>query len=53
VIRAIRAAVSTEHQIGVARVILLKPGVLPRTTSGKVQRKRCRDLLLAGELSTW
>jgi len=53
VIRAVRAAVSTEHQIGVARVILLKPGVLPRTTSGKVQRKRCRDLLLAGELSTW
>jgi acyl-CoA synthetase (AMP-forming)/AMP-acid ligase II len=53
VIRAIRAAVSTEHQIGVARVILLKPGRLPRTTSGKVQRKRCRDLLLAGEFSTW
>jgi acyl-CoA synthetase (AMP-forming)/AMP-acid ligase II len=51
--RAIRAAVSTEHQIGVARVILLKPGGLPRTTSGKVQRKRCRDLLLTGELSTW
>jgi acyl-CoA synthetase (AMP-forming)/AMP-acid ligase II len=53
VIRAIRAAVSIEHQIGVARVILLKPGGLPRTTSGKVQRKRCRDLLQAGELSTW
>ena len=53
VIRAIRAAVSTQHQIGVARVILLKPGGLPRTTSGKVQRRRCRDLLLAGELSTW
>jgi acyl-CoA synthetase (AMP-forming)/AMP-acid ligase II len=53
VIRAIRAAVSDEHQIGVARVILLKPGGLPRTTSGKVQRKRCRALFLAGELSTW
>jgi acyl-CoA synthetase (AMP-forming)/AMP-acid ligase II len=53
VIRAIRAAVSAEHQVGVAQVILLKPGGLPRTTSGKVQRKRCRDLLLVGELSTW
>jgi acyl-CoA synthetase (AMP-forming)/AMP-acid ligase II len=53
VIRAIRAAVSIEHQIGVAQVILLRPGGLPRTTSGKVQRKRCRDLLLAGGLNTW
>jgi hypothetical protein len=39
--------------IHVGRVILLRPGGLPRTTSGKVQRKRCRDLFLTDGLTTW
>ncbi|HXP20730.1 MAG TPA: fatty acyl-AMP ligase [Streptosporangiaceae bacterium] len=53
VVRAVRSAVSAEHQIRVAQVILLRPAGLPRTTSGKVRRKRCRELFLAGGLKTW
>ncbi|GAB3828965.1 fatty acyl-AMP ligase [Dactylosporangium cerinum] len=53
VVRAIRELVAVEHQIGLADVVLLRPGGLPRTTSGKVQRRRCGDLLLSGELNAW
>ena len=53
VVRAVRSAVSAEHQIRVAEVVLLRPAGLPRTTSGKVRRKQCRELFLAGGLKTW
>ena len=33
-------------------VALVKPGVVPRTTSGKVQRLLCRQMLERGELDT-
>ena len=47
---AIRAAVSREHGLHLSVVALLKPGTLPKTTSGKVQRSRCKSLYMAGEL---
>lgn len=53
VAQAVRAAVAAEHQIRVAQVVLLRPAGLPRTTSGKVRRRRCRDLFLDGGLKTW
>ncbi len=53
VVRAVRAAIAAEHQIRVTQVVLLRPAGLPRTTSGKVRRRRCRDLFMAGELKTW
>jgi acyl-CoA synthetase (AMP-forming)/AMP-acid ligase II len=53
VVRAVRAAVSAEHQIRVAQVVLLRPAGLPRTTSGKVQRSRCRELFLTDGLKIW
>ena len=31
-------------------LVLLKPGALPRTTSGKVQRRLCRDLYVSDRL---
>ncbi|AXB42502.1 fatty acyl-AMP ligase [Amycolatopsis albispora] len=49
----IRAAVAAEHQLGVAAVHLLKPGGLPRTTSGKVQRAKSRALHAEGALLSW
>lgn len=39
---AIRAAVSRQHRLQVHAVVLLKPGSLPKTTSGKVQRLGCK-----------
>ncbi|MCG8312771.1 MAG: AMP-binding protein [Pseudomonadales bacterium] len=47
---AIRRNVSEQHGLQVAEIILVKPASLPKTTSGKVQRKRCKNLYLQGEL---
>jgi 8-amino-7-oxononanoate synthase len=43
VIGAIRQSVSREHGIQVHAVVLIKTSTLPKTTSGKVQRRLCRD----------
>jgi len=39
---AIRRAVAREHQLPLDGILLLKPFSLPKTSSGKVQRSRCR-----------
>ncbi|WP_404788822.1 AMP-binding protein [Altericista sp. CCNU0014] len=50
--RAIRQAISEEHQLQVYAIALLKPGTLPKTSSGKVQRNACKTAFLAGELAS-
>ena len=47
----VRAAVAREAEAALAGVHFLKPGALPKTSSGKVQRSRCRALFLAGDLA--
>jgi 3-oxoacyl-(acyl-carrier-protein) synthase/acyl carrier protein len=47
---AIRRNVSEHHGIDVHAVALLKPGGVPRTSSGKIQRAACRESFLAGTL---
>ena len=47
---AIRRAVAGEHGVQVHAVALVRPGGVPKTTSGKVQRRACRALFLAGDL---
>jgi len=49
-VRAIRGAVSEIHSLHVQAVVLLQPMTLPRTSSGKVRRKACRQEFLAGTL---
>ncbi len=44
----IREAITAEHGLQVSRVLLIRPGSLPRTTSGKVRRAACRTLLENG-----
>jgi acyl-CoA synthetase (AMP-forming)/AMP-acid ligase II len=39
---AIRRAVAREHHLALQGIVLLKPFGLPKTSSGKVQRARCR-----------
>ncbi|HEY0782150.1 MAG TPA: fatty acyl-AMP ligase, partial [Thermoanaerobaculia bacterium] len=46
----VRAAVADELEAHVHEVVLIPPGMLPRTSSGKVQRRLCRTLLLEGAL---
>jgi acyl-CoA synthetase (AMP-forming)/AMP-acid ligase II len=48
--QALRAAVSSQHGVHVDRVVLIRPGALPRTSSGKVRRTQCRLDYLAGRL---
>ena len=45
--RAIRAAVSKDHEAPIARLLFLRPRALPKTTSGKTQRHACAALLRA------
>jgi len=47
---AVRQAVTEEHGLDVYAVVLLKPGALPKTSSGKPQRRACRGQFLAGDL---
>lgn len=49
-IGAIRLAVAREHEIELYAIVLLKPGCIPRTSSGKVHRKLCRLRFLDGSL---
>jgi acyl-CoA synthetase (AMP-forming)/AMP-acid ligase II len=46
---AVRSAVSAEHGIGVADLVLLDPGAVPRTSSGKISRTASCAAYLAGE----
>ena len=50
VTEAIRLKILEEHELAVYVVLLLRPGVLPKTSSGKVQRRICLAQFLAGEL---
>lgn len=49
-VQAIRRRVLESHEIVVSDVVLIRPGSLPKSSSGKVQRSLCRELYLAGEL---
>jgi len=51
VMQAIRQAVTEEHEIQVYGVVLVKAGTIPKTTSGKIQRRACRAAFLAGQLT--
>jgi acyl-CoA synthetase (AMP-forming)/AMP-acid ligase II len=48
--RTARRAVAVEHDIDLHELVLLRPGAVPKTTSGKIRRHACRDGYLAGSL---
>ncbi|HEV2150539.1 MAG TPA: fatty acyl-AMP ligase, partial [Longimicrobiaceae bacterium] len=47
---AIMRAVTEQHGIDVDLVVLVEPAGVPKTSSGKIQRRACRRLLLGGGL---
>ncbi len=49
---AIRQAVAEEHEVQVYAIVLIEPGSIPKTSSGKIQRRACRANFLSGELKT-
>jgi acyl-CoA synthetase (AMP-forming)/AMP-acid ligase II len=50
VVEAIRWAVFERHLVDVYAIALLKPGSLPKTSSGKVQRRHCKTMFQDGSL---
>jgi acyl carrier protein len=41
-----------EHEIDISDIILIRPGSLPKTSSGKIQRSAIRSAFLDGSLNT-
>jgi 8-amino-7-oxononanoate synthase/acyl carrier protein len=56
IITAIRRRIAADFELAVSAVVLLKPGSIPKTSSGKIQRHACQAGYLAGTLAavaTW
>ncbi|MFP2903723.1 fatty acyl-AMP ligase [Pyxidicoccus sp. 3LFB2] len=51
--RKIGSAVAAAHSVDVHEVVLLQQGEIPKTSSGKLQRRECRAKYLKGELRRW
>ncbi|MGA9996711.1 MAG: amino acid adenylation domain-containing protein, partial [Pyrinomonadaceae bacterium] len=49
VIAAVREAISEEFEVQPAAILLLKPGSIPKTSSGKVRRNDSRIKFLSGD----
>ncbi|HYO57388.1 non-ribosomal peptide synthetase, partial [Archangium sp.] len=47
---AVRAAVEREHELRVDTVVLVGHGSVPKTSSGKLMRRACRQMLREGRL---
>ncbi|MGQ0809754.1 MAG: amino acid adenylation domain-containing protein [Nitrospiraceae bacterium] len=52
VIGAIRSAISEYHDLQVYAVVLIRAGSIPKTSSGKLQRRACKDAFLSNRLTT-
>jgi 8-amino-7-oxononanoate synthase len=50
VFEAIRRDVGSEHELQLDAIVLVKPGSIPKTSSGKIQRHACRNAFLQGTL---
>lgn len=50
VVETIRWAVFEQHFVDVYGIALLKPGSIPKTSSGKIQRRACKDKFQDGSL---
>jgi len=49
-VASIRQALSELHEVQAHAIVFVRPGCLPRTSSGKIQRGLCRKLFLQGDL---
>ncbi|MFD4138579.1 fatty acyl-AMP ligase [Streptomyces sp. NPDC058572] len=47
----IRSSIGAAHGLSVHDIVLVRPGTIPKTSSGKIQRHASREAYLAGTLS--
>jgi amino acid adenylation domain-containing protein len=50
VVAAVRRVVAETHELPLYALVLIEPGSIFKTSSGKIQRRACRAAYLAGEL---
>jgi acyl-CoA synthetase (AMP-forming)/AMP-acid ligase II/acyl carrier protein len=50
ILSAIREVVAEEYEVQLYAVVIVKTGGVPRTSSGKIQRRACRELFLSNRL---
>ncbi|HET6376091.1 MAG TPA: condensation domain-containing protein, partial [Methylocella sp.] len=50
IFQAIREAVSQEFSVSIGEMVLVPPGAVPKTTSGKIRRQACREAYMEGRL---
>ncbi|MEA5516079.1 condensation domain-containing protein, partial [Nodularia sp. UHCC 0506] len=50
---AIREAIASEFEVQVYAVVLTRPGKIPKTSSGKIQRRACKAAFLAENLAVY
>jgi acyl-CoA synthetase (AMP-forming)/AMP-acid ligase II len=53
IVRAIRGALADSHDVQVHRVLLLRMGSIPKTSSGKTKRHACRQACRLTEAVPW
>jgi natural product biosynthesis luciferase-like monooxygenase protein len=51
IVRRVRRKLSEEHHVRAHSVVLVRPGMLPMTTSGKIRRSACKEQYLSGTLN--
>ncbi|MEM8529464.1 MAG: fatty acyl-AMP ligase [Chloroflexota bacterium] len=52
-LRSIRQSIAEEHNLPVHEVVFIRVGSIPKTSSGKIQRRACREQFLRGTLDLW
>jgi acyl-CoA synthetase (AMP-forming)/AMP-acid ligase II/acyl carrier protein len=50
IVDSIRRSIAEIHELQVYGIVLVKPGTIPKTSSGKIQRHTCRTEFLEGKL---
>lgn len=47
-VRLLRKHIATVHGVAAREILFVKPSSIPKTSSGKLQRSRCRELVVSG-----
>jgi acyl transferase domain-containing protein/acyl-CoA synthetase (AMP-forming)/AMP-acid ligase II/acyl carrier protein len=50
IVASVRSAIAREHQLQLHRFVLVKPGGVPKTSSGKIRRRAAKEAFEAGKI---